>query len=362
MIIAYVLGSLNLGGAEKITLDTAIAMKDRGHQVFVIGSSDKMKAYLMGYSIGFHKLNINPNTKNIISFLYIFFHIYRFVKKYKIEIIHTAHRWPNFVCFFVAYLTGARLIWTDHNILKDKKALTLYKDKVISVSVICKKHLVEYFNIPGEKIAVIHNGIKPLEYPTNKEMLSIIDQAQLPSSAKIVSVIARLSEQKGHKYLFHAIPKIIKCIPNTHFLIAGDGELREYLERLSRELSISQNVHFLGERKDVLAILAVSDVLALASLWEGFPLVILEAYSLAKPVIATAVGGVEELVLEGKTGYLLSPKDSIALTDAIVKLLSNQETMQKMGKEGKNLVERKFKFSNMISKIEKVYQEVIQNK
>ena len=362
MNILYVFFSLNMGGAQKISVGTAIEMKKKGHSVYVASPEGELKKELLKNNIKYLKVNITPNRKTIISFLITFFHLSYIAVKYKIDIIHTIHRWPNFICYFVSFLTNAKLIWTDHSMLTGNKFFTVYKDKVISVSNACKKHLMTYFHIPEEKIEVIYNGILPMQLPNKNEIVSFLNEVGLTEQDRISCTIGRLDEKKGHIYLLKAIPKILSIMPNVHFLFVGTGDLKEKLVEAVNELAISKNVHFLGHRNDIEALISACDVMVLPSLLEGLSLSILEAFALGKPVIATNVGGNRELIREGENGFMVEPKDPEALSEKIIKLLFAKKMSEEMGRKAKSLVTNNFNFNKMINSIETVYREVLADK
>lgn len=359
MNILYVLHSLNMGGAQKITVETAIAMKMRGHTVYLASPPGALEESLARENITYFKINIFASRKTPVSFFTNFFSLLSIVLKCKIDIIHTIHRWPNFICYFICAVSGSKLVWTDHNILKRNRLITLCGDRAISVSDAGKRHLSEYFRIPDNKITVIRNGIRPLRQPDNREIEAFLRKIGHKDSDKVVCTIANLVEQKGHECLLRAIPFVLSKIGGVHFVFAGDGPLRKNLVKLSEGLGVAEHVHFLGQREDVPVILASSDVMVLPSLWEGLPLVILEAFSMGKPVIVTDVGGNRELVFEGETGLVVKAGDVKGLSDSIIWILINDAKRKDMGERGRGLVNNKFDFDKMIDKIELVYKEVV---
>ncbi|MFA5499523.1 MAG: glycosyltransferase family 4 protein [Candidatus Omnitrophota bacterium] len=359
MNILYVFHSLGMGGAERKNIDVAVAMKERGHNVYVASPKGDLEKDLLQSNIDIIGINISTERKTLASFINIYFRILSIVIKNKIDVIHTIHRWPNFVCYYVCMVSGTKLIWSDEVMLEGNKFLTTYRDKVISVSHKCKKHLMEYFRIPENKIVVINNCVRPLPESTPLEIGNFLKENGISNKARIACTIGRLAKQKGHEYLLKAIPKILSEVPDIHFIFAGDGELRNSLVELANNLMISDHISFLGQRSDVSVVYAASEVMVLPSLWEGLPLTILEAFSLAKPVIATNVGGNSELVSDNETGYIVEPEDPEALANSIIKILSDKNKCKEMGLKARNLVLEKYDYDKMISKIEQVYREVI---
>ena len=151
-------------------------------------------------------------------------------------------------------------------------------------------------------------------------------------------------------------------MPIIKFLIVGDGPLKAELEKLSNGLNIRQNCIFTGFRQDIPDILSAIDMLVMSSLYEGMPMVILEAMAASKPVIASKVGGIPEMVRDGETGILVPPKDVDALAEKIIVLLKNKDKARQMGLAGRRRVEEEFDVNIMVRKTEEVYQELIREK
>ena len=359
MNILYALNSLEIGGAEKITVDTIFGMKARGHCVSVAAPHGYYEKILQENGVKVYNLDFNPQKKSVGKFLSLFFSVFKIVKENDIEIIHTTHRWPNFVCYFIAHISKKCLIWTDHNILYGKRHLTLYKDAIISVSATNRDYLVKYFNIPKWKIEVIYNGIRPLVASNSDEIEKFRTSLGLNGKDVLICNIGRAVEQKGQIYLIRAMDTILKAKKNIHCLIVGGGPLIADLKKEAVCKGIENNVHLIGEVENVSPAISASKLIVLPSLWEGFPLVILESFSLGKPVVASDVGGVRDIVSEGKNGYLVKPKDVENLAEVILFALSEQNNLDKLGENAKELVIKEFGISKMLSKIEHVYEKVL---
>ena len=160
--------------------------------------------------------------------------------------------------------------------------------------------------------------------------------------------MARLVWFKGLHILIAAMPNILKAKPNTTLIIIGDGPLRADLETQARDLKVDQNVLFLGERSDVIELLSVLDIFVLPSVSEGMPITILEAMVAAKPVVATKVGGIPELIRDGETGFLVPSDEPVSLALATIKLLGDPALRQKMGELAKQRVKNEFSATKML--------------
>ena len=174
-------------------------------------------------------------------------------------------------------------------------------------------------------------------------------------SRPVVLTVARLDEQKGHRYLLEAAAQI----PEAQFVLAGDGPLRTSLEAQARSLGVEERVKFLGYRSDIADLLADCDVFVLPSLYEGLPLSILEAMSAGKPVIATHIGGTDEAVIAGETGLLVPPANPTALAAAIRSVLTDRPLAQRLASAGRARVEQEFSATKMVQQVMDVYDELL---
>ncbi|MCG8603891.1 glycosyltransferase, partial [bacterium] len=189
-------------------------------------------------------------------------------------------------------------------------------DKVISVSETTGKWLVEKRGLPQDKVVVIPYGVNLEQFTTGRKD-ELKTELGIPAQSLVIGTVARLHHQKGHRYLIEAAPGIIRKHPNIRFVFVGDGALRQELEERIRSYGLQDNFVFLGFCEDVNDLLKTFDVFVLPSLYEGLPNVILEAMATGLPVVATAVDGTPELIVENETGYLVPPKDPKALEQKI---------------------------------------------
>jgi glycosyltransferase involved in cell wall biosynthesis len=168
-------------------------------------------------------------------------------------------------------------------------------------------------------------------------------------------MVGRLTEQKGINYLLEAWAQVHPVLPQAVLIIAGDGPLRDSLKQQAAPLG--ESVRFLGWRTDGPTIMADCDTLVLPSLWEGFGLVTLEAMALSRPVIASRVGALPEIVLNGETGLLVPPSNPKALADALCRLLGDPAYARILGQAGRTRLEKHFSVTRMAKQHALVYKE-----
>lgn len=179
------------------------------------------------------------------------------------------------------------------------------------------------------------------------------------SAAVVFGTVARLVYQKGHTHLLEAIPGVLARHPGTRWRFVGDGELRTELEAQAQRLGIAQAVEFCGRRDDVQQQLGSFDVFVLPSLWEGFPNVVLEAMAAGKPVIATAVEGTIELVVDNETGVLVPKQDAAALAEAMVRLAADAALRERMGQASRHRVETHFSVQKQVAEFEALFDRLL---
>lgn len=292
------------------------------------------------------------------------------LKRERFSLIHTHGYKANIIGGIAAKLAGVKSVATMHLHTETTHRLRLYRiidlltlrffPKVIAVSESMRQYLIAA-GLPPKRVMTVHNAIDIGIFTSNVSFhdKALRNQLGIGSDQNIISLIGRLTSQKGHRYFLESANRILEVLPETRFLIVGDGPLREDLEGLSLSLGIAQAVRFLGYRQDVAALMSMSDVIVMPSLREGLPYVLLEALALARPVVGTRVGGIPEVIKHGETGFLVPPKDSERLTEAIIWVLRNPEEAASLGERGRELVSREFNVETMVRKIAAVYAEVL---
>jgi glycosyltransferase involved in cell wall biosynthesis len=183
----------------------------------------------------------------------------------------------------------------------------------------------------------------------------------IPPDAPVVGKIARLFKLKGHDQLLDALPAVVARHPDVRFLLIGDGVLYEHLRDRCKQLGVAENVIFAGlvDREQIPAMLSAMDVLAHTSLREGLARVLPQALAFGIPCVCVDLDGAPEIVIPERTGYLVSPGDAAGLAGAINRLLDDPTLRQRLGKEGRRLVNPSFRAETMVAQIAGVYQELL---
>jgi glycosyltransferase involved in cell wall biosynthesis len=217
--------------------------------------------------------------------------------------------------------------------------------------------LVVRERVPRAKIAVIPNGIDLSRLPPfNVDRAAARDAAGLAPGRWLVAQVGRLTAQKDYPTFLRAAALIAGERPDVDFLIVGEGPLRQELERLAASLGIGSRVRFLGLRHDVPELLAAVDVLVLASVFEGFPNVVLEAMATGAVAVATDVDGARELIASGEHGLLVPPGQPAAVADAVTRLLGDDGLRERLALAARRRVEAEFTVEVMARRTAEAYE------
>lgn len=293
------------------------------------------------------------------------------LSEHKIDVLHTHGgvagfygRWAahkNRIPVIVHTLHGIHYLHYRNFVLKFgyvllEKWFSRFTDAVIYVCDSDKTLGKKYGLVPERKSAVIRNGID-FEMPGQKlaEELDWGEELGIDLSQSIVGTVARLHRQKGIPYLLEAARLLSQEIPGIQFLIVGGGPWKDRLEEQKNRLGLEKVVHFLGERKEIPQILSLFDVVVLPSLWEGLPYSLLEAGALGKPVVATDVDGVKEIITDGKTGILVPPKSPKRLAEALRQLIENKDLALHLGAALMEDLHERYALSHMIEDVQNLY-------
>lgn len=307
-----------------------------------------------------HYLPQKENGTDYFSFL----KVAKILRQEKIDVIHTHNTQPFVDGTIGALLSGIKtIVHTDHardfpdkyRYMAAEHFMSHFAYKVVGVSEHTSENLIHYEKISPNKVLTIENGIDGTRFEITIDKQKKRRELGLRDTGPVIGLGVRLAEQKGITYMLQAMPQVIKVFPDVTLIIAGDGELKEELQREVRQLNIEQNVCFVGARLDIPELLQLFDVYVLPSLWEGMPMVLLEAMAAGCPVVATDVGGVPKVIDRGESGLLVKSRNPVQLGTAVVRLLSDKQLQERFVIRGLEKFDRKFSASIMTRQYEKLY-------
>lgn len=343
--ILFIVRTMGLGGTENVVLQLCEILSEKVNKIVVCSSGGVHEKKLQEMGIK-HYLIPDIASKNPMDMLKSCRSIKSIIDKEQITIVHSHHRMAAFYAEFAAPKKVVKVA-NAHNTFTDKKKLTqlAYRNtKVIAVGETVKKNLTEYFEIPKKQICIIHNAVKPFD--GNIVPIKVLYQEHTKGNV-LIGNIGRLSEQKGMSYFIEAAEITAKTHPEARFIIVGEGEEKEQLHAQVKAKGLQDKVLFLGYRNDIQNVMSQLDFVVLSSLWEGLPLTPIEAYSVGKTVIGTAVDGTPEIIRDGVDGYLVEQRNPVQLAEKMNELIENPETRKNMGIQAMKRYRNEFSFEKL---------------
>jgi len=237
----------------------------------------------------------------------------------------------------------------------DRELVGRFADAFVAVSGEDRRKMIEVEGVDPDKIRLIANGIPDPPGGFGEEVRC---ELGIDASAPVIGVVCELRAQKALEVLFEAAVLLREEFPGLAVLVAGDGPERQRLEAEVQRLHVNDTVRLLGIRRDVPALLDALDVAVLSSDYEGSPLSVMEYMAAGKPVVSTRVGGLPELIEEGRQGLLVEPRSPEALAEAVGRLLRDPEEARRMGVAGRERQQREFSLDAMVRRVEQLYEEL----
>jgi glycosyltransferase involved in cell wall biosynthesis len=292
----------------------------------------------------------------------------------RIAVLHTHDFYSGALGVTAARLGGIRVIAAQRHLRLSERRIhdwgTRYIHRLATRLLVnaegIRDHILKMGSASPGKIVVIHNG---LDAPPRNEIdaralrerrrAELLAELGLDAGARVVGCVAGLKPVKGHRHLLDAAAKVMKADARVHLVLVGAGELRDGIAAHARQLGIGARTSMLGHREDSAQLAAAFDVAVLASLSEGLPNAVMEAMAAGAPVVATAVGGVPELIEDGETGFLVPPADSEALAERIEYALSQTDLTSLIAMRGRQFIIERFGMERMVAAVERLYDDVI---
>ncbi len=286
-------------------------------------------------------------------------------------LMHVHHVWPaadRYLAMLARAAGVPHLIVTEHLVGSShsggQRALKRFElERADAVTAVCgaiASMLVEDYGVSRDRVRVVPNGAETPDEGQEQAPARAWRERFHASLIRPLWVVAgRLESQKGHGVLFDALAEVWKRGLDFTLAVAGDGALRGALEQRAQELGLAQKIRFLGQLEDVGPLFAAADAVVLPSLWEGMPLALLEAMARARPIVATTVGGIPEVIVHGEHGQLVPPNDAIAMADALELYHRRTDRATLLGRAGAERVLSEYTWQAVVEGFEAVYDEVL---
>jgi len=382
--VVHIITKLELGGAQQNTLYT-VSHLDRGlfEPVLVSGEPGILDDEARSLGVEFHRVpqlvrKVRPHLEIAAAARLML--LLRRIRKREPRlpvIVHTHSSKAGILGRWAAYMSGCEfIIHTYHGFgfhdWQSAPAHFLFKwaervTRPLTDAFVCvsrnniekgKKEKV----LRGKDTCLIRSGIEIDKFSSEgKDIRAIKESIGVPPQAPLAGMISNFKPQKSPVDFVEIAGLVSEKMPEAHFFIAGDGELRPEVERKVRELGIKDRFHLLGWRRDVPELMAAADIVVLTSLFEGLPRVVLQAMAARRPVVATCVDGTPEAVTDGITGFLARPRDIETMARRIAELLGDAGLRRKMGEEAAKRV-GEFDIDKMVRDQEDLYLKLLEGK
>ncbi|MCX5700701.1 MAG: GT4 family glycosyltransferase PelF [Candidatus Omnitrophica bacterium] len=360
MRVLQILPELNVGGVETGTLDLAKYLVRQGHHAVVVSAGGVLVKDLealgaVHYQLPVHKKSLFTMFKAIAPLAEI-------IKKEKIDIVHARSRVPAWIAYFAARKCKVVFITTCHGYYKMHPFSYVmgWAKRVIVLSNIIARHMIDDFSVPHERIKLVPRSV-------DLEKFKYLSPDKKRGKEFNIGLIGRITPLKGHLYFIKAMAKVARVVPTLKIWIVGDAPssrqaYKEQVQVLTRRLGLDHCTEFLGTQRNIPEILSHLDLVVLATTThEAFGRVIIEAQAAGVPVVATEVGGVVDIIENGRTGLLVPPADAQGMADAVVKIFKDPSLARDFAEAAYKKVKDKYNIELMVKNTLAVYEEALSN-
>jgi glycosyltransferase involved in cell wall biosynthesis len=362
--VVYLSHAFMVGGAEEMVLNLVRHLPHRFEPIVCcIDQAGPIGDEIRKTGVRCEVLHLNPGWRRP-------WHIgelKRALRDLRPDIVHTFLLTASLYGRLAAMLAGVPIIiGTEVNVYERKQAhhvlaerlLMRGTDRVIASADSVRDFYVKQIHADPAKVDVIHNAVdwKQLETTTSRDAMRTA--LGLPRDAPVAGIIARLTEQKGHRVLFETLAQHA-ALATLHVVVVGDGELRGDLQNQVEALRLHERVHFVGARRDLGDLLAAVDLFVMPSFWEGLPLSMVLAMGAGLPVVVTRVAGIPEVVTDGVTGLLVPPGDTTALGMALARLTSDEALRTRLGEAARAFVRPRFGIGEYLNSVAGLYDRLL---
>ena len=362
--VMYLAHTFQVGGAEEMVLNLVRHLPGRFEpMVCAIRDLGPIGNEILASGTPTSALGLNPGLRRPWDVA----RLQRFLRDTRPHIVHTFLLTASLYGRLAAMLARVPIvIGTEVNIYERKRPghvlaerlLMPGTDRVVASAESVRQFYIRQVHADPAKIDVIYNAVDwaRLRRTTGREEMR--RSLDLPAGAPVAATVARLTEQKGHVYLFDALAHD-PGLSALHLIVVGDGDLRESLVRRVEALGLSNRVRFVGARRDLGDLLNAVDLFVLPSLWEGLPLSLLLAMGAGLPVVATQIPGLPEVVDDGRTGLLVPPGDAAALGAAIARIVGQPAFGRSLAGAARDAVLPKFGVDGYVASVAALYDRLL---
>lgn len=357
------------GGAEKIVYQLASGCSSKENKMVVVSCGGSYVEALNAHGIS-HVQIPDMECKNPLIMFKIILQLIKVIRKEQIDILHSHHRMAAFYGRVLKlFFPKLKLVYTAHNVFDNKIRFTqmaLSDTVIVAVGASVKKNLIETFGIAEDRIHTIFNAVS-----IEEDAAALLENKDVPSSRKhalldrlkkdgffLVGLIGRVSEQKGIDVFIAAMEQLVAECSKVKGIIVGDGPLKETMEQLVHDKGLDEVIFFIGYQEDIPSIIAQLDVAAMPSRWEGFPLTPIELFAMGKTLVASNIGGINEIVKDGENGLLVAKEQEKELSDALKLLVTDHELRQQLENQARNDYLEYYSYESFLEEYLYLYHKV----
>ncbi len=363
LVILHTESSEGWGGQEIRILSEAEELRRRGHEVVILcrpESALALRARRSGLRVILEPMPFALEPRSIARLAVQF-------RRCRAQVVVTHSSIDSWCSGVAARLTGVPVIRTRHlSVPLRRNPLSRFvyarlSDRIVTTGEAIRLQLVQRLALPPERVISIPTGIDLGRFdPERADPVQLRKRLGFEAGTPLVAMVGVLRSWKGHLVFLRAMGRVRAAYPGAHALFVGDGPFRPVIEEAIRSQGLSQAVHLLGHREDIPEILGGVEVVASASTAaEGVPQALLQALAMRCAVVASAVGGVPEIIRPGETGWLISAAEPGALAEAILEALTNRAMAARLAEQGRKAVEARYSLQKMGEQVEQLYRSVV---
>ncbi len=362
MRIAIVIDALQRGGAERQAILSVSELQRLGHTAeMIVYHPDREYGDLI------ERENVNLVEIKRKGFLRSgrILGLARHFRRGGFDVVHAFGGTAGFYAAIAAKLAGVQAVFGGYRVeYKERGLIRLmnrFCDRLVDGWIVNSRaiadSMIESLGVKPEKFHIVYNGIRPQQFRSTLSKSEAKRKFDIPDDRLVVSKVARLHPQKNHRMFLDMAAHVLENRPATHFMVVGEGALKQDLIAYAQSLGVSSAVTFTGNRPDIEDVLAATDISVLTSDFEGFPNVLIEAMSVGICVVSTDYPGIDELITDGREGFVVPRNNAGAMASKICQLLDDAELRQRTGATGLKMVEGRLSPPRMAKNLMSVYDQ-----
>ena len=370
--VVFLIDSLGWGGAERLLLQYLPHLRSEGFDPVICVMHERS-----GNPVGSEivRLGIPVDTVRVerLRDLTAIPRLVRYLRGRRADVLHTQLEFADALGSIAARIVRIPSVSTQHTMYEPARwsrswlrnrvgdvPLGLLSGRIIAVSDEARRHYEANRPYPRRRLVTLRNGIDLARFAAAAgEGPAVRAELGIPPGAPVVATVAVLRPDKGIQHMIAALPEVARDIPDVRYLVVGDGDHRASLESAAAEAGVSDRVVFAGSRTDVPRVLAACDLFVLPTLSDALPTVLAEASAAGVPIVASAVGGVPEMCIDGRNGILVPPGNASALAGACLRVLGDPDLVARMGVEGRAVARERYDIRTQAERLCQLYRHLM---